>query len=60
MTRGAHWRDMEIARQRLIERRRGEIAGKAKATLQAFREGCTQYGTVDDLLVDIDSHDGVS
>ncbi len=33
---------IEIARQRLIERRRAEIAQNARAAVQAFREGRAQ------------------
>jgi hypothetical protein len=44
---------IEIVRQRLVERRRGEIAANAQITLQAFREGRARYGTVDDLRRDL-------
>jgi len=44
---------LEIVRQRLIEQRREEIAGNAKATLEAFREGRARDGTVDDLQRDL-------
>lgn len=44
---------IEIIRQRLIERRRNEIAANAQATLQAFRDGRARYGTVDDLRRDL-------
>jgi hypothetical protein len=44
---------IEIIRQRLLERRRGEVAANAQATLQAFREGRAHYGTVDDLRRDL-------
>jgi len=44
---------IEIVRRRLIERRRGEIAENARVTVQAFREGNTRYGTVDDLRRDL-------
>jgi len=44
---------IDIVRQRLIERRRAEISGHARATLQAFREGRARYGTVDELRRDL-------
>ncbi|MBU0511760.1 MAG: hypothetical protein KJ638_08685 [Chloroflexi bacterium] len=44
---------LDIVRQRLIEQRRTEIAANAKATLQAFREGHAQVGTIDDLRRDL-------
>jgi len=44
---------LNIVRQRLIEQRRAEIAANAKATLQAFREGRAQGGTIDDLRRDL-------
>ncbi len=46
---------IEIMHRRLIERRRGEIADNAQATLQAFREGRASYGTVDDLRRELDA-----
>jgi hypothetical protein len=55
---------IEIIHQRLIEQRRAEIADNARTTLQVFREGHAQYGTVEDLrrdlLVASGSHDEVS
>jgi hypothetical protein len=44
---------VEIVRQRLIERRRSEIAAYAQTTLQAFREGRAHYGNSDDLRRDL-------
>jgi len=44
---------IEIVERRLIEQRRAEIAGNARTTLQAFREGRARYGTVDDLRRDL-------
>jgi hypothetical protein len=44
---------VEIVRQRLIERRRLDIAQNARATVQAFREGRAGYGTVEDLRRDL-------
>ena len=44
---------IELIRQRLIERRRAEIARHATETLQATREGRARYGTVDDLRHDL-------
>ena len=44
---------VEIVRQRLIEERREEIARNARATLDAFREGRTRNGTMDDLRRDL-------
>lgn len=44
---------IDIIHQRLIERRRAQIAANAKATRQAFREGHARYGTVDDLRSDL-------
>jgi len=40
---------VDIIRRRLIEQRRAEIARNAQVTIQAFREGRANYGTVDDL-----------
>jgi hypothetical protein len=40
---------IEIVRQRLIERRRAEIAQHAADSIHAFREGRAHVGTVDDL-----------
>ena len=44
---------VEIVRQRLIERRRSDIAQNARTTVQAFREGRARYGTVEDLRRDL-------
>jgi hypothetical protein len=44
---------VEIVRQRLIERRRQDIAQNARATVQAFREGRARYGTAEDLQRDL-------
>ena len=44
---------LEIVQQRLVERRRTEIVANARATLQAYREGRAQVGTVDDLRRDL-------
>ena len=44
---------IEIVHQRLIEQRRAEVAENAKATLEAFREGRAQYGSVEDLRRDL-------
>jgi hypothetical protein len=44
---------IEIVRQRLIERRRAEIAQNARAAVQAFKEGRAQYGSLDDLRRDL-------
>ncbi len=44
---------IEIVRQRLVERRRAEIAQNARAAVQAFRDGRAQYGTVEDLRRDL-------
>jgi len=46
---------LKIVQQRLVEQRRHEIAANARATLQALREGRARYGTVDDLLHDLQS-----
>jgi hypothetical protein len=40
---------VEIVRKRLVDKRRREIAGGARSTPQAFREGRAVYGTVEDL-----------
>ena len=45
---------IEIVQQRLTEQRRAEIARKAHATLQAFREGRARCGTLEDLRRDLD------
>ena len=44
---------IEIVHQRLVERRRAEIAENARSTLRAFREGSAQCGTIDDLRRDL-------
>ena len=44
---------IEIVRQRLIERRRQEIARNAHSAIQAFREGTARHGTVGDLRQDL-------
>ncbi len=44
---------VDIVRRRLIEQRRAEIVQYAQATLQAFREGRANYGTVDHLRRDL-------
>ena len=43
-----------IIRQRLIERRRDEIAANAEATRAAVREGRAKYGSVEDLRRDLE------
>jgi hypothetical protein len=42
-----------IIRQRLIERRRAEIAANAEASRTALREGRAKYGSVEDLRRDL-------
>ena len=44
---------VEIVRQRLVERRRTEIAENARRAVQAFRDGGARYGTPDDLRRDL-------
>ena len=44
---------IEIIRQRLVEKRRAEIAENAEATRQAFREGRANYGSIEDLRRDL-------
>ena len=44
---------IEIVHQRLVERRRAEIAENARTTMRAFREGRARYGTVSDLRRDL-------
>ena len=44
---------IEIVRQRLVERRRAEIAENARSVVQAFKEGKARYGTVSDLRRDL-------
>jgi hypothetical protein len=44
---------LELMQQRLIERRRAEIARHAAETKQAIREGRACYGTVEDLRRDL-------
>ena len=44
---------MEIVQQRLVERRRTEIAENARSAVQAFREGRTSCGTMEDLRHDL-------
>jgi hypothetical protein len=44
---------IELMRQRLIERRRAEIARHAAETRQAMREGRASYGAVEDLQRDL-------
>ncbi len=44
---------VEIVVQRLVERRRREIAENARSAVRAFREGKASYGTVDDLRRDL-------
>ena len=44
---------IEIVHQRLVERRRAEIAENARHAVQAFREGRAQCGTIDDLCRDL-------
>jgi hypothetical protein len=41
-------------KQRLIERKRNEIAQNAKETLEAVKSGHAQFGSVDDFLKDMD------
>ena len=44
---------IEIVRQRLVERRRAEIAENARCAVRAFREKRARYGTPDDLRRDL-------
>ena len=44
---------IEIVRQRLVERRRAEIAENARSAVRACREGKARYGTVSDLRRDV-------
>ncbi|HEX7551701.1 MAG TPA: hypothetical protein VF579_14125 [Candidatus Methylomirabilis sp.] len=44
---------IEIVRQRLVERRRAEIAENVRSAVRAFREGKARYGTVSDLCRDL-------
>jgi len=43
----------EILSRRLIERRREEIAKRAREAMQAYREGRVKRGTVQDLWEDL-------
>jgi hypothetical protein len=44
---------LDLIRNRLVERRRAEIASEAKATLRTVHEGHAHYGSVDDLKRDL-------
>ncbi len=44
---------VDLIQRRLIEWRRAEIARNAAITLQAVREGCAHYGSLDDLKRDL-------
>ena len=44
---------IDLIRHRLVERRRAEIARNAQETLQAVRDGRAQYGSVEDLRLDL-------
>jgi len=44
---------LDLIRHRLVERRRAEIARNAEDTLQAVRDGCGQYGSLEDLRRDL-------
>jgi len=43
-----------IIRQRLIERRRADIAANAEASRAALREGRASYGTLEDLRKELE------
>ena len=49
------WTVIDLIRNRLIERRRAEMARNSVDTLQAVREGRAQYGSIDDLRRDLAS-----
>ena len=44
---------IELIQRRLVARRRAQIACNAAATLQAVREGCAHFGSVEDLRSDL-------
>jgi hypothetical protein len=44
---------IDLVRRRLVERRRAEIARNAKETLQAVRDGRSQYGSIEDMQRDL-------
>ena len=43
----------ELIEKRRIEKRRLEIAADARATLDAFKQGKTRQGSVEDLIADL-------
>lgn len=47
------WTVIDLIRNRLIERRRAEIARNSADTFQAVREGRSHHGGVDDLRRDL-------
>lgn len=45
---------LDIINMRLIEKRRDELVADMEESLEAYRKGEVQIGTVDDLLRDLD------
>ena len=44
---------IDLIRHRLVEKRRAEIDRNAEVTLQAVRDGRSQYGSIEDLRRDL-------